>query len=259
MDRIKNLSNRAALSSTNLPSICCYTVHNSYNGICSSDFSHNFNLMALGNRESFIDVWSLTREKLKSIRPSTELSAMSSHDLENFDRIFAEDDSISKRLTGHAGPVFGCRFSPDGQFLFSCSQDQTVRLWSLGTYSSIMAYRSHMGPVWDVDVGASGHYFVTASADKTARLWSTQSVQPLRMFVGHFSDVDVVRFHPNCNYVATGSSDKTIRLWDINKASCVRLFTGHLRGVSAVALSPNGRLLASGGTRQVCIWCVFNF
>lgn len=179
------------LSSTALPSICCYTIHNSYDGVCSADFSPSFSMMAVGNRESYIEVWSLTRERMRAIRPSTELAAMSATDLESTEKVFEPEGTWSKRLVGHSGPVYACRFTPDGQFLFSGSMDGTIRLWSLGTFSSLVAYRGHNGPVWDVDVGPSGHYFVSGSADRTARLWSTQGMQPLRLFVGHLSDVDV--------------------------------------------------------------------
>lgn len=194
VERIKGISGRAVLSSTQLPSICCYTIHNSYEGICSVDFSGDFSLLAMGSRESYIDVWSLTKQKLRTMRPSTELSAMSTTDLECVENVFESEGTWSKRLVGHSGPVYACRFSPDNQLLYSCSQDGTIRLWSLSTFSSLVAYKGHNGPVWDIDVGPSGHYFVSGSADKTARLWCTQGLQPLRLFVGHLSDVDVILF-----------------------------------------------------------------
>ena len=171
------------LSSTNLPSICCYTIHNSYDSICSSEFSADFTLIATGNKESFIDVWSLTKQRLKALRPSTELSAMSTSDLEYLDNVLESTGSWSKRLVGHSGPVFSCKFSPDNQFLFSSSQDSTIRMWSLCTFSSVVVYKGHNGPVWDIDVSPSGHYFVSGSADRTARLWTyTWSHQSVRFF-----------------------------------------------------------------------------
>lgn len=194
VDRIKGISSRAMLSSTNLPSVCCYTIHNTYDCVCSADFSSDFSLMAAGNRDSFIDIWSLTKQCLKSFKPSTELSAMSTSDLEHIENVLETAGKWSKRMVGHSGPVYACKFSPDNQFLFSASQDATIRMWSLCTYSSIVVFKGHNGPVWDIDIGPSGHYFVSGSADRTARLWSTQGLQPLRLFVGHLSDVDVRLF-----------------------------------------------------------------
>lgn len=169
------------------------------------------------------------------------------------------EGSLTKRLVGHSGPVYACKFMyPDCQrLLVSVSQDGTARLWSLDTFSCLVAYRGHSLPVWDVDVAplGVGPYFVTASADRTARLWSTNQIHALRIFSGHLSDVDAVRFHPNGNYVVTGSSDKTCRMWDVQSGACVRIFTGHARAITAVAVSPDGRLLASADQAgQVRLW-----
>lgn len=155
-----------------------------------------------------------------------------------------------KRLIGHSGPVYACKFlAPEGvNLLLTCSQDKTARLWSLDTFSQVTCFKAHSLPIWDIDVAplGCGPYFVTASADRTARLWSTLHPQPLRIFAGHLSDVEVVRFHPNGNYVVTGSSDRTIRMWDVQSGACVRLFTGLERPPSSLAISPNGRFLAVG-------------
>lgn len=76
--------------------------------------------------------------------------------------------------------------------MLSSSQDGTVRLWSLDTYSNLVVYRGHgKDPVWDVEWGPMGVYFATASRDRTARLWSSDRVTPLRMYTGHLSDVNV--------------------------------------------------------------------
>lgn len=251
VDRLKELGSRAVLSAATLPSISCYTLHNTYDGVTSIDMSPDGRLLATGSRDSYIDVWSLTSEPLRTVKISTELASMDLSLIESLEELKDGEGSPTKRLVGHAGPVYATRFLPPAgnRFMLSASQDRSLRLWSLDLFAPVVVYRSHTLPVWDVDVppfAAAGPYFASASADRTARLWSTEHIHPLRIFAGHLSDVDTVRFHPNGNYVATGSSDKTCRLWDVQTGHCVRLFTGHERGVTAMAVSPDGRLLASG-------------
>lgn len=96
-----------------------------------------------------------------------------------------------RTFLGHNGPVYRCSYSPDKTMMLSCSEDTTVRLWSLHTWTCVVVYRGHQYPIWDVRFSPHGHYFATCSHDKTARLWATDNNQPLRIFCGHYSDVDV--------------------------------------------------------------------
>lgn len=105
--------------------------------------------------------------------------------------------TITRKLIGHSGPVYGLSFEPSGgaatppRFLLSASADGTSRLWSLDTMSNVVVYRGHSKPIWDVTWSPRGVYFATGSRDHTARLWTSDRVSPLRIFAGHLSDVDV--------------------------------------------------------------------
>ncbi|EST05355.1 TFIID subunit, WD40-associated region [Kalmanozyma brasiliensis GHG001] len=232
-----------------LPSVCAYTFHDADDGITCSTFSDDITLMAAGFEESFVQLWSLKGEKLRGVRGNPHLSSI--RDSRTLARQREAESYSTRRLIGHSGPVYAVDFDPVGgsasppRHLLSCSADATARLWSLDTYSALVAYRGHQHPVWDVKWSPIGTYFATASADKTARLWSTERVNPLRMYAGHLSDVDCLTFHPNSLYLATGSSDRSCRLWDVQRGACVRLFVGHQSAISCVKISPDGRYLAS--------------
>jgi len=200
--------------------------------------------------ESYIRVWSLEGKPLTTYVPDN-----------------STPPSSSRRLVGHSGPVYAVAFSPGTanpdpngpsthtQFLLSASEDKTIRLWSLETWTCLVAYRGHDNPVWDLQWGPYGHYFLTGSNDRTARLWSTDHIEPLRIYVGHDNDVDCVAFHPNNLYVFTGSCDRTVRMWHISGGNCLRLFTGHTGNVTAIACSPDGRTLASADEAgSIILW-----
>ncbi|KAG9324959.1 hypothetical protein KVV02_005198 [Mortierella alpina] len=253
IEALRDARKRAALGPTSLPSICAYTFHNANENINCVAVSEDATLMAAGFSESYVRLWSLTGEKLRGFRSNFNPAHI--NDSSDLERVRERTGTDSRKLIGHAGPVFGASFSPDNKYLITCSEDKTARLWSTSTLSNLVCYKGHNYPVWDVDFGPQGFYFATASHDRTARLWSCDHIYPLRIFAGHLSDVDVVKFHPNSKYVVTGSSDRTARLWDIQRGTCVRVFTGHIGPVHAIAMSPDGRMMASAGDdRSIQLW-----
>ena len=246
VERIKQLSGRIRLSNSVIPSIFCYTMFNSNELISSIDVSPDSTLLSSGTIDSYIDIWSLKGEKLRSLKQSTELAAMELDDLTALDPLLESEGSISKQLVGHSGPVYSSKFFLANNFLISASQDSTLRLWSLKTFSNLAVYKSHLGPVWDVDTSPQGFYFASGAADRTAALWSSEYTKCIRLFSGHYSDVESVKFHPNSSLIASGSSDRTCRIWDSRSGNCVRIFGKVPNSIGALSFSPNGKLISSG-------------
>jgi len=190
--------------------------------------SDDATMLAVGMANSRVRVWSLVPQKLRAMKTADQLLDI---DLESDDvmhRILDDRSAETTRtLLGHYGPVYQVSFSPDKTLLLSCSEDCTIRLWSLLLWSCVVAYKGSYHPVFDVKFSLHGYYFATSSRDRTARLWATDNYQSLRLFSGHFSDVDCCQFHPNSNYIATESSNRTVRYRTVLPEHKYRLMTGH--------------------------------
>ncbi|KAK0175489.1 hypothetical protein PV327_009236 [Microctonus hyperodae] len=253
---LREASKRVTLSAETLPSTCFYTLLNSVHTVTTAEISEDSSLLAVGFSDSTLKVWSLIPQKLRSMKSGELLADINKEADDVLVRMMDDRTAETARtLHGHSGPVYSLTFSPDRNLLLSCSEDTTIRLWSLHTWSCIVCYRGHLFPVWSICFSQHGYYFATGSHDKTARLWATDSHQPLRIFAGHYSDVDIVQFHPNSNYIASGSSDMTIRLWDCVTGHQVRLMTGHKSPIFALCFSTEGRFLASAGAdTRVLVW-----
>ncbi|XP_022326421.2 transcription initiation factor TFIID subunit 5-like [Crassostrea virginica] len=245
---------RVKVNRENLPTICFYTVLNSYQGVTSIDMAEDSSLLSVGFADSTIRVFTTSSQKLRGMKTAGELDSIDRDADDVLERMMDDRTAAdSKLLTGHSGPVYAARFSRDRKYLVSCSEDGTVRLWSLLTWTNLVCYKGHNHPVWDVEFSPYGHYFVSVGHDRTARLWATDHHVPIRIFSGHLSDMDCVKFHPNSNYIATGSNDRFIRLWDILNGNCVRIFSGHKGSVQTLCFSPDGRFLASSGVDSIVL------
>jgi WD40 repeat protein len=146
-------------------------------------------------------------------------------------------------FTGHQGYVFAVAFSPDGKYLLSGSNDNTLKLWDTSG-KLLKTFTGHKYPVSAVAFSPDGKYLLSGSCDKTLKLWDT-SGKLLKTFSGHQDYVNAVAFSPDGKYLLSGSGDKTLKLWDTS-GKLLQTFTGHQNYVRAVAFSPDGKYLLSG-------------
>lgn len=254
---LREAQKRVSLGPDSIPSVCYYTLLNSLYTVTCAEIAEDSSLIAIGFSDATIKVWAMTPAKLRELKSTEQLKDIDREVDDVLVRMMDDRKAeTSKVLKGHTGTVYSCSFTFDRSLLLSCSEDCTIRLWSLQTWTCLVVYKGHLNPVWDVKFSPHGYYFVSCSHDKTARVWATDSAQPLRIFVGHLSDVDVCTFHPNSNYVATGSSDRTVRLWDVLSGNNhVRLMTGHKGAIYSIVFSMCGRYLASGSSDKIInVW-----
>ncbi|XP_017784625.1 PREDICTED: transcription initiation factor TFIID subunit 5 [Nicrophorus vespilloides] len=253
---LREASKRVNLNPETSPSICCYTLLNANHTVTCADITEDSSMLAVGFSDSLVKVWTLVPQKLRALKTANQLNDINIDAEDVLVRMMDErSGETSRSLFGHSGNVYSVSFAPDRTLLLSCSEDTTIRLWSLQIWTCLVVYKGHMFPVWDVKFSPLGYYFASASNDRTARLWATDHYQPLRMFAGHFSDVDCIQFHPNSNYVATGSSDRRVCLWDCTNGNHVRLMTGHKSPIHALAFSICGRFLSSAGSDcKILVW-----
>ncbi|MEM9151630.1 MAG: WD40 repeat domain-containing protein, partial [Cyanobacteria bacterium P01_F01_bin.3] len=119
-------------------------------------------------------------------------------------------------------------FSPDGQCLASCGDDNVIRLWSVDS-----------------------HRDDRTSDDRTA------PVRPIAELVGHTDCVHVVKISVDGSELLSGSDDGTVRMWSVTQGGAEQQKVLRQPGdrIRTLAVSPDGRLLASGGDDcQLWIW-----
>ena len=96
------------------------------------------------------------------------------------------------------------------------AQDQTVRLWEVGTGDPFGTPLRHQGILMAVAFSPDGKTVLTASMDKTARLWDATTGRELRQFRGHQGGVWIVAYSPDGKTILTGSTDGTAQLWNVD-------------------------------------------
>ncbi|MDM8561344.1 WD40 repeat domain-containing protein [Candidatus Parabeggiatoa sp. HSG14] len=167
---------------------------------------------------------------------------------------------LYKTLQGHSGDVNSVSFSPDGRFLASGSNDNTVKLWKINidkklAFKEWKTLRGHEGDVTKVTF-ISNTILASADNDDTILRWEIKSGKK-SLIRPQNEVINSVAFSPNGHIIA-GSSDYSITMWEIITGKILFPIEKENKTVSMI-FSVDGNILASGNNSStITLWKVNN-
>ncbi|WP_318731521.1 MULTISPECIES: eIF2A-related protein [unclassified Roseofilum] len=121
--------------------------------------------------------------------------------------------AVLKTLEGHQASVFDVAFSPDGEFLVSVSQDQTIRLWNLETFEA-QVFQANRG-LNSVDLSPDSRLIAVGTLDHTVELWDLEGRQS-HILSGHEGAITALQFSPDGQLLMSRSSDRKVIVWNMD-------------------------------------------
>ena len=126
----------------------------------------------------------------------------------------------------HISTVNVCRFSPNGKYLATGSDDNTVIIWvqksrptNFGSseekvcWSNYKILRGHSGDVYDLSWNPESKYLISGSVDNYCMIWNIEKAKCVNRFMDHDHFVQGVSWDPRNKYILTQSSDKSVRFY----------------------------------------------
>ena len=125
---------------------------------------------------------------------------------------------------GHQKAVNACRWTDNGEYLLTASDDRSCMLWkpnlSSVTPSHIKTYDGcHTYAIRDVCIFHDNSHFISAGDDRTVFLHDVYSGIVVRRINAHSAPTNAVALNNQSTVLLTASYDKTVRLWDLRSQS----------------------------------------
>ena len=156
---------------------------------------------------------------------------------------------LIRSFTDHTNWVRCSRWSPDGSYLVSCSDDKTVRLWSPGQPGPLHTFALSKGFGHHVEFHPSGACVGVATSANTVEIYdircgkkgvfqiiyNTQKIhfhcirrarKLQQLYNAHEGPVTSMSFHPSGNFCVSGSADSKIKIYDLLQARTIFTLSG---------------------------------
>ena len=112
-------------------------------------------------------------------------------------------------------------FSGDGEWIVTCCQDRTVRIWETATGKNLFVLKGHEDRLATAAFSANKSRIVSASADKTVRLWDAHTGDPLAVYRGHADAMTSAQFLAGDLVLSVDKND-VARVWPVDPLPVAR-------------------------------------
>jgi WD40 repeat protein len=138
---------------------------------------------------------------------------------------------------GHSDTIKGIAFPPNGRYLVSGSDDQSVRIWNLRDGSSkIMPVTGRTSFFLSVAFSQDGRYIAGGNLNNSLCIWDSRRQKLVAKWPGHSSGVWCVEFTPDGKGLISGGGNGMVKYWDMASLGSgsewqsfveIRRFSGH--------------------------------
>ncbi|KAA0718932.1 F-box-like/WD repeat-containing protein TBL1XR1 [Triplophysa tibetana] len=198
-----------------------------------------------------------SNKDVTSLDWNSEGTLLATGSYDGFARIWTKDGNLASTLGQHKGPIFALKWNkkgnfilsagvdknevnaikwdPTGNLLASCSDDMTLKLWSMKQDTCVHDLQAHSKEIYTIKWSPTGPgtnnpnanlMLASASFDSTVRLWDAERGACIHTLTKHQEPVYSVAFSPDGRHLASGSFDKCVHIWNTQSGALVNSYRG---------------------------------
>jgi WD40 repeat protein/serine/threonine protein kinase len=170
------------------------------------------------------------------------------------------DEHSAGPLGGHTAAVNCAAFTSDERYVFTGSDDGTVRKWNLETLRVEAVLPIDSRGVTRLVLSRDEERLVAAGRSGQATVWNLARPEaPVQRLLGHAGEVLDLCVSPDEKWIVTASADNTARIWNAATGVEVVKLAGHASEVTAVAMladGPGWRVLTGSSDKTAKLWAI---
>src|SRR5262249_14296058 len=127
----------------------------------------------------------------------------------------------------HDGEVYGCAYSPDGDFVLSAGWDGKLRFHDAATGQPLASLAASPQPLSCSAFSPAGRLWASGSMEGLLGIGDGVSHQPLANFLAHTRPISSIAFSPDGQALLTASWDRQVSVRKAGKEREARNLSGH--------------------------------
>ncbi|WP_425389907.1 caspase family protein [Ekhidna sp.] len=164
-----------------------------------------------------------------------------------FFNAFAQGELIIRQ--GHTAAINMVKYSPSGKYIYSASDDKTIKMWDVFSGIDINTFNAHEAEVLSIDLSENGSKLISGDAEGYVIVWDALTGEMKQKIKAHDGAANTAKFSSDTKMYLTGGDDAILKLWDSN-GDTIKTIQGFKAPIKNLAISPSGDRIVTGGGKN---------